>query len=469
MEALLDAVDALLANGAEPVRPDLEITEEEGVSGGIHTHLQLRVTEKGKGWFATKQIPAGARLILAKPIAMIMASEEDEDAMEEEDEEEKDDDEDEEREPRINELLLLRILDRLQTEPNLWNDTISTLFPRDDADLSKLPAWVCEDDEVFIQVETAIAKLDEIPQLAGQSKSISKRLPLIIRYNILSVETCPEMLSYPGPGGHAALSGVGLYHLPSFFNHSSRPNCSRWAVGDVMGVVTNQDIPAGTEACISYIEHDVLCESPFRRNSMLRMDFTDSIGEKETVASYDEEEGPTFPVVDPDVQNELMEMDPFERLSAIEELMQQAAGAKPPEEGESGQADDGMDADGTAWFQCDLQNLRILKAITLDALGKSNEALALWEESVAFTETMLPPADESSVVMRVQAALCALHIGGTGKAQGHAAMALQTHNLLFGGGVKLFRRRFAKDLRLSFRSTTAGVDSPANVLWPLSP
>jgi hypothetical protein len=44
--------------------------------------------------------------------------------------------------------------------------------------------------------------------------------------------------------------------------------------------------------------------------------------------------------------------------------------------------------------------------ITLDALGKTKEALELWEESVVFGETMLPPADESSVVMSIQAALC---------------------------------------------------------------
>jgi hypothetical protein len=89
-----------------------------------------------------------------------------------------------------------------------------------------------------------------------------------------------------------------------------------------------------------------------------------------------------------------------------------------------------MDATDATWFQCDVHSLRILKAITLDALGKVKEALA-----VIFTETMLPPAEESSVVMRVQAALCALHIGNNEKAKEHGRVALQTHNLLFGGGV----------------------------------
>jgi hypothetical protein len=187
-----------------------------------------------------------------------------------------------------------------------------------------------------------------------------------------------------------------------------------------------------------------------------------------TGRSHEEEEGPEFPVVDADVQNELMEMDPFERLSAIEELIQQAVGAKLPEDSHCGQAEDGMDATGTAWFQCDVHSLRILKAITLDALGKTAEALELWEESVTFTETMLPPADESSVVMRVQAALCALHIGNVDKAKEHGIVALQTHNLLFGGGVSRFRRRFARDLQLHFRPVKSDLESPANLLWPHS-
>jgi hypothetical protein len=167
---------------------------------------------------------------------------------------------------------------------------------------------------------------------------------------------------------------------------------------------------------------------------MLSMDFDDGSGDSSGAGGAsgtdEEEEGPEFPVVDSDVQNELMEMDPFERLSAIEELIQQAVGAKLPEDSLRGQAEDGMDATGATWFQCDVHSLRILKAITLDALGKVKEALA-----VIFTETMLPPAEESSVVMRVQAALCALHIGNNEKAKEHGRVALQTHNLLFGGGV----------------------------------
>ena len=77
-------------------------------------------------------------------------------------------------------------------------------------------------------------------------------------------------------GGFSSLSGVGLYHWPSFFNHSPRPNVSRYAIGDVMFFVTNQDVAQGHELCISYIEHDVLCEGAKRRNAMLSMNFNDA-------------------------------------------------------------------------------------------------------------------------------------------------------------------------------------------------
>lgn len=335
-----------------------------------------------------------------------------------------------------------------------------------------------------MQVESLILELKQIPELQDVAMDISRRLPHMIRYNILSVETCPELLSHPGPGGHADLSGVGLYHLPSFFNHSATPNCSRWAVGDVMGFVANQDITKGNEVCISYIEHDVLCESAYRRNLMLRMDFDDG-GSESFPPSLAEQQGPDVPVVDSDVQNELMAMDPFERLKSIDELMEQALGAKRPD-GETeqdlelkGKATKSLDeAARSTWFQCDIHNLRILKALTMDALGQTLEALKLWEESVAFAESKLPPLDESTVVLRAQAALCALHAGQEARARNHSEIALRVHHLLFGGGVARFRRRFEQDLILPLRpgsrsnnNTPLGNNdrmvSPASVLWPL--
>ena len=234
-----------------------------------------------------------------------------------------------------------------------------------------------------------------------------------------------------------------------------------------MCIVTNQDVACNTELTLSYIEHDVLCESAYRRNQMLSMDFIDlRPGEQSIEPADTEAEGPDMPVVDNGVQNELMGMDPFERLAAIDELMQQATGEKLPEQVlEDG---NGMDGAGSAWFQADIQNLRILKAITLDGLGQSKEALALWTEAVAFCESKLPPFDESLVVAHVQAALCAAHLKDYNKAKLHALAALETHQVLFGGGVALFRRRFRNDLRLTLRPNAESLDADIDVLWPLS-
>jgi len=454
--------------------------------------------------------------------------------------------EEDEREPRINELLLLQLLEKLadpQAGVPLWQDQLSTLFPRHDADLSTLPAWVCQSDDVFMQVEALLSAIESNhPSLPV--KEISKRLPLIIRYNILSVETCSELLSYPGPEGHANLSGVALYHQPSFFNHSRTPVVSRWAVGDVMCFVANQAVPAGHELCISYIEHDVLCEPALRRNALLAMDFvvTDNDDDQEetnennnggqdqqqqqqhpteVVTAPQQEEGPELPVVDSHVQNELMSMDPFERLSAIDELMQQARGEKLPdgeepaaaqdaemqgsqEGSEMGMADDEFDQNNiniqqqqqqqqqlqpAAWFQCDVQNLRIIKAITLDGLGQTAEALQLWKEAVDFCIQKLPPADESLVVVAAQAALCSWHLAALAnndasnsnndyesEARRYAALALDTHHLLFGGGVARFRRRLDRDLKLPLRPSRDGsgdpqqhASAPADALWPIVP
>jgi hypothetical protein len=215
------------------------------------------------------------------------------------------------------------------------------------------------------------------------------------------------------------------------------------------------------------------------------MDFTDcdSAEGGEKVAAGDvetpEKDGPTEPVVDSDVQNELMTMNPLERLAAIDELMQQALGEKLPrdEQGEQEVGDDtklAMEASPeSGWFQCDVHNLRILKAITLDSVGQTEEALRLWEESIKFVETRLPVNDESGPVLRAQAALCAAHAGEDEIARRHAEAALRTHDLLFGGGVSLFRRRLDADLKLALRpvSDNNAIDGDASqidILWPLS-
>lgn len=358
----------------------------------------------------------------------------------------------------MNELLVLELLQAIKEDATLWNDKVSHLYPRDPQDIEASPVWISKDDDIFGQFDQMIKDLEAVPELKGKSTEISKRVPLIIRYNVLSLETCPEMLSHPGPTGHGSLSGVGLYFLPSFFNHDSRPNASRYAVGDIMWFVANQDIPAGNEVCISYLEHDILCENSYRRNVMLTLDF------KEDDDNAGEVDGPGIPVVDSEVQNELMAMNVFDRLDNIEQLMKQATGEALPEDEDLDE--DEMGGGGEVWFECDMQNLRILKAITLDAMGQNNQALEVWEECVQFAETRLPPNDEIAVVVLVQAALCAWSIKDEEKARMHAARALQIHDLMFGGGVQRMRRRFQTEFCLSFRQDNNSGTPIRDILWP---
>lgn len=499
MEQLLDSVDALARADRPELCDALPVPEEFShyLQREPFAWMELRNTpeKKGKGWFATQNMPAGTKILVAKPIAAVLHWEDeplepppskddgDEDAMDddgisaEDDDEDENTDEDEalfsgpEPEPRINELLLVDLLEELLDNKELWFTTLTHLFPRTNEELSALPAWVCPDDAMFMEVESLLEQL-KLMMPSETVTDISKRLPHIIRYNILSMETCSELLSYPGPGGHSSLSGVALYHYPSFFNHSSRPNVNRWAMGDIMFFVTNQAVAAGQELCISYIEHDVLCESPYRRNLMLRMDFQDNNTNSDDdppSSEQAEQDGPDMPVVDTDVQNELMGMNPMERLDAIDELLQQALGEKAPtdEMAISTRPEPG-------WFRCDVQNLRILKAITLDGMGQSQKALELWEQAAVFSEKCLPPADESGVMVRAQAALSALQTSDWNRAKHHAEIALSTHNLLFGGGVRFFRRRYQHDFQLKLRPAPSGTaaellqgNSPFELLWPL--
>mmetsp|Transcript_13147 Transcript_13147/g.24675 ORF Transcript_13147/g.24675 Transcript_13147/m.24675 type:complete len:489 (-) Transcript_13147:237-1703(-) len=484
MEALLDQADALILAAGEdgPERPSFEIPESLlPLTVPNEDWLEIRENpNKGKGWFAKGPIPAGSVILVSKPIAMALDLEYVGPDQEEDDEEQNEDgvsnhameeseNPEEPQESTVNELLVLEILQSILTNPSIWLQQISKLYPREHVDIEASPVWISKDDEVFSQFETMVEQIEQVPELKGKSKEISQRLPLIIRYNVLSVETCPELLSHPGLNGHNPLSGVGLYHWPSFFNHDARPNVSRYAVGDIMWFVTNQDIHAGQELCISYLEHDVLCESPHRRNLMLTLDFKEDEDANHALhGTRGDDDGPDAPVVDSDVQNELMSMNPFERLEAIDQLMQQAAGEALPEGERLPEEEDGMDAEGNAWFQCDLQNLRILKAITLEGMGLSEKALPIWNECVQFTETKMPPNDETSIVVRVQAALCSLNLKDENLARQHAAIALQRHNLIFGGGVRRFRRRYRQEFCLNLRPDAGDFSGQPmeDFLWP---
>mmetsp|Transcript_4779 Transcript_4779/g.7380 ORF Transcript_4779/g.7380 Transcript_4779/m.7380 type:complete len:496 (-) Transcript_4779:83-1570(-) len=476
METLLDQAEALLASNPEkPPRPDFPLPDgyEEGTPYRFMTLKDSRL--KGRGWFASEDISAGTVLICAKPIVMVMDWEDPEDltSFEEDNDDEAMSLENEASGlSKLNEILLLNLVRIIIREPSIWSQQLNELFPRTTKEIEALDIWVCKDDDVFLQFEGLINELHKRKSLPEEVvKDISKRLPLIVRYNVLSAETSPELMVHPSPEqGYAALSGTCLYHLPSFFNHDARPNASRYAVGDVMWVVANQDILAETEVCISYLEHEVLCEPAKVRNVMLNMDFTEEENNETAEDWNEEEEGPEMPVVDIDIQNELMNMDVMERLEAIESLMLQALGKVSPliekarMEG-SNQMEESIDS--TPWFECDAQNLRILKALTLDSLGRMEESISIWKECVLFCETKLPPNDEALVVILVQAALCAFQQSQRqDEARQLAAQAVAVHSILFGGGIERFRRRYNREFQLALRPTYTA-SAAQDLLWPL--
>jgi len=478
METLLDQAEALLAANPEtPPRPDFPLPDD-CLDSPPERFMTLKDNGlKGRGWFATEEILAGTVLICAKPIVMVMDWEDPtEDTVFASEETDGDEEMSIENEvsglSKLNEILLLELLRVIAKDPSLWTNRLSELFPRTE-ELEALDGWICTDDNVFLQFEELVRGIQQQTSLPeAVVKDLSKRLPLIVRYNVLSAETMPELMVHPSPQqGYAALSGTCLYHLPSFFNHDSHPNASRYAVGDVLWIVANQNIPAGSEICISYLEHEVLCEPPSIRTLMLNMDFTEPENDATAEEVHNEDEdGPDMPVVDTDVQNELMQMDPMERLHAIETLTKQALGEGLPIE--DGEGEPPMEGDGEVmdetthdapWFECDVQNLRILKALTLDSLGRLEEAFSNWKESVTFCRSKLPPNDEALTVMLVQAALCASQQPKhQDEARRLAAEALQVHSILFGGGVQRFRRRYKREFQLALRPTYTSYE-----LWPL--
>lgn len=516
----------------------MEVRNAAASNGEKNIHRQQKCRNnnkaKGRGWYARRRIEAGTVLLVEKPVGMVMRWEEEEaeygddedmsvegaeqqqmqsshgatpasddsDKMEStsrSDDEDEDEGEDEGPTGSVGTALLtMRLAESIKLDPTVWTGTsaatntvrntangdatkaksagICHLYPQTESEIRSLPPWVCSSASVGLAMETALANLcgENAAIDADTAAAIRLRLPLIVRYNALSVETGPELFVHPGPVGHASLSGTALFRQASLFNHSHRPNVNRWAIGDVTFFVANGAVEAGTELTISYVEHEILCEPSGRRTAVMGMDFVDDDGgcDDENDEKVDDAQrimggansdgdhdcAPMMPVVDAEVQQELMEMVPEERLEAIDELLAQAEGKrKAPEdhdEAMGGHDDEDDDDDGqhaASWFQCDAHQLRILQALTLDGLGRHDEAYPVWEQCVAFVHARLPPLDETGVALRVQTALCAWAMGAEIDARSHARRAMKDHDALFGGGPERFRRRYRRELELNLR------------------
>lgn len=521
LDDLFDEADAM-ASEETPYPPDLPLPSNYD-ENTPHRLMEVRndasngskeIRNKGRGWYARQTIEPGTVLLVEKPLGMVMRWEEDEaefgdnddeDMSLEDDEgqkkpsaaaassdssannmesgEESEEDDDDGPTGSVGTALLtMRLAESIKLDPTLWTGIskaadggsinvksvgICNLYPQTEAEVQALPPWVCADPKVGLEMENCLSSLcsENADIDADTAQAIRLRLALIVRYNSLSVETCPELFVHPSPVGHSSLSGTALFQYASLFNHSSQPNVNRWAIGDVTFFVANCRVEAGAELTISYVEHEILCEDSGRRTAVLGMDFVDGDDDvnegmgvaKGSAISDNDDDAPLMPVVDAEVQQELMEMVPEERLEAIEELLAQAEGRrKAPEDHDDVMDDHGDAGDGehaASWFQCDAHQLQILRALTLDGLGRHEEAYPVWEQCVAFVDAKLPPLDETGVALRVQTALCAWAMANDdGRvARAHADRAMNDHDALFGGGPERFRRRYRRELELNLR------------------
>ena len=76
--------------------------------------------------------------------------------------------------------------------------------------------------------------------------------------------------------------------------------------------------------------------------------------------------------------------------------------------------------------------------------------------------------DENGTALRVQAALSAYTLD-VSEAKLLAEKALMNHNILFGGGIQLFRKRYANEFKLKLRPESKQVKDwsvVVDALWP---
>lgn len=234
-----------------------------------------------------------------------------------------------------------------------------------------------------------------------------------------------------------------------------------------MFFITNRPVAKGQELCFSYIEHEFLCESSERRTAMLDMDFTDhnDLNRDETnVAQHkskrqrivltrqtDDEEDIPSPLIDIEMQNELMATPAIDRLEMITDLLD-------PNQPLNPNHDD---------YQSDKYNLRVLHAITLENLARSKDALGEWLECLRFCIANYPPIDETTVTIHVRIALCAYSCNEKTVAAKHAADALKMHDILFGGGVNRMRKRYKYEFLVNMRREGGyGIEKIEDMLWP---
>ena len=262
----------------------------DGVKTNEDSSIEVKDTIfRGRGLYATRDIPEGNHLIVAKPLVMVMSWEvsDDEDEIDSEDELDIDDDDDDEEDidaeeylvdgsdevedafeddevedddeedakvaaktdhqdnqdssdvdddsidesmpsgEKRNGVLILRLLDKIKQNPKLWTETLSQLFPRDEETALNLPPWMCSCPRIGMKMEQTFNDLLDLQLFPANENEetcndIQLRLPLVVRYNVLSVETAPEQYShFDSEKGMVELNGTALFGPEvSYLNHS---------------------------------------------------------------------------------------------------------------------------------------------------------------------------------------------------------------------------------------------------------
>lgn len=378
------------------------------------------IANKGRGWVAKQRLPAGTVVLVERPLVAILDAEWGDKAWAS-------------CGSADTAALGIRLAGRYAASAG---QVLSMLHPPEGC-VPDIPNEE-EDSEDEENAEALREAVDTAWMMAeGLSVAEALRLQAVVRLNSLGFYTNSEQLCHHG--NFTALTGSGVFSLASGFNHSCEPSVARFSIGDVTVFVTNGEVQAGEELCISYIETELLCAPTSLRCQSLNRDFTCTCPRCSASPSAGEvREGPRRYVrVDARVQAELSLLPPSDRIAAVEAALRGEEG-EGQEEGE----EEGNEAPALVLGK-DAQELRVVQALAQMQLGSHAEALALWRRLGGFTCQHCPPFDEAVAVYAAQAALCALMCEPDAAAQ-YVAIAVAAHRIV--SGSSLFRWRYKREV-----------------------
>lgn len=269
------------------------------------------------------------------------------------------------------------------------------------------------------------------------------RLRAAVRLNALGFYTHSEQICHTG--SFASLNGSGIFALGSGFNHSCVPQVSYFALGNIVAFVTNRAVRAGEELCINYIETELLCTPTPMRQKFLNRDFT--CGCQLCNASLPEGSPPPrcrFRRLDDRLQERLPHLPASRRVKVAEAALNGEVGSEDDESADSEETE--TDLAPAMLLGSDAQQLRVVQAHTLMELRRFASALAVWRRLAAFTCHHCPPFDEALCMYATHAALCKFMLDKEGGSI-YVAAAVRAHRIAF--GAPIFRWRYRAEVEQS--------------------